>query len=191
MNKKIIICIISIFVIIGLITLTFQNEFKSKNNIEIKNTASSQSTNTEINKNDIVQSEKSITQEQMSKNKRENIDMIIIKVNNNILEVKLENNKTTKSLLEKLQDGDVSVNASEYGGFEKVGNLGFSLPREDTNITTSAGDIVLYQGNQISLFYESNSWNYTKIGKIQNVSSKELKDILGTGDVILTLTLPK
>ena len=84
---------------------------------------------------------------------------------------------------------DIVVNAHEYGGFEKVGDLGFSLPREDTNITTSAGDIVLYQGNQISLFYNSNSWSYTKLGKIQNISSNELKNILGNGDVTITFTL--
>ena len=73
--------------------------------------------------------------------------------------------------------------------YEKVGNLGFSLPKNDTYITTSAGDIVLYQGNQISLFYNSNSWNYTRIGKIQNVSEIELKNLLGKDDVDIILCL--
>lgn len=121
--------------------------------------------------------------------KEEIIDMIKLKVNNSILEVKLEDNEATKSLVERLKNGDVTVNANEYGGFEKVGNLGFSLPRNDTNINTSAGDIVLYQGNQISLFYNSSSWSYTKLGKVQNISSKELKNILGSGDVTLVLSL--
>ena len=121
--------------------------------------------------------------------KEENIDMIKIKVNSNVLEVKLEDNETTKSLVERLKNGDISVNANEYGGFEKVGNLGFSLPRNDKSITTSAGDIVLYQGNQISLFYNSNSWSYTKLGKVQNVSGAELKNILGSGDVTLILSI--
>ena len=115
--------------------------------------------------------------------------MIKIKVNSNVLEVKLEDNEATKSLVERLKNGDISVNANEYGGFEKVGNLGFSLPRNDKNITTSAGDIVLYQGNQISLFYNSNSWSYTKLGKVQNISSRELKDILGSGNVTLVISL--
>lgn len=121
--------------------------------------------------------------------KEEKIDMIKIKVNNNVLEVKLEDNEATKSLVERLKNGDISVKANEYGGFEKVGDLGFSLPRNDTSITTSAGDIVLYQGNQISLFYNSNSWSYTKLGKVQNVSTKDLKNILGSGDVSLVLSL--
>ena len=124
-----------------------------------------------------------------SQGKEEIIDMIKIKVNNSILEVQLEDNEATKSLVEKLKNGDITVNANEYGGFEKVGNLGFSLPRNDTNINTSAGDIVLYQGNQISLFYNSSSWSYTKLGKVQNVSARELKNILGSGDVKLVLSL--
>ena len=119
----------------------------------------------------------------------EKIEMIKIKVNNNVLEVKLEDNEATKSLVKKLKNGNITVNANEYGGFEKVGDLGFSLPRNDKNITTSAGDIVLYQGNQISLFYNSNSWSYTKLGKVQNVSAKDLKNILGSGDVSLVLSL--
>ena len=115
--------------------------------------------------------------------------MIKIKVNNNVLEVKLEDNEATKSLVGRLKNVKISVDADEYGGFEKVGNLGFSLPRNDKSITTSAGDIVLYQGNQISLFYNSNSWSYTKIGKVQNVSGAELKNILGSGDVTLILSI--
>ena len=136
--------------------------------------------------------EKQVTDPETSikrQGKEEKIDMIKIKVNNNVLEVKLEDNEATKSLVERLKNGDISVKANEYGGFEKVGDLGFSLPRNDKNITTSAGDIVLYQGNRISLFYNSNSWSYTKLGKVQNVSSKELKNILGSGDVTLVLSL--
>ena len=108
-------------------------------------------------------------------------------VNQHELTVELENNSATTELLQKLNAGEIVVNASEYGGFEKVGSLGFSLPREDKQITTKAGDIVLYQGNQISLFYESNSWSYTKLGKVTNVSAEELRNILGDGNVTLII----
>jgi hypothetical protein len=121
----------------------------------------------------------------------ESMNTVYIKVNNNVLNIELEENSATIELKERLKNGDIIVNAHEYGGFEKVGDLGFSLTREDTNITTSAGDIVLYQGNQISLFYNSNSWSYTKLGKILNVSSSELKNILGNGDVTITFTLSR
>ena len=114
-------------------------------------------------------------------------NVINLKVNNHVLKVKLEDNSAAKTLMNKLKKGDVTIHAEDYGGFEKVGDLGFSLPRSDKYITTSAGDIVLYEGDEISLFYNSNSWSYTKLGKVQNI--KDLKKILGTGDVKLVLSL--
>ena len=114
-------------------------------------------------------------------------NVIKLKVNNHVLNVKLEDNSAAKALMNKLKLGDVTVHAEDYGGFEKVGNLGFSLPRSDKFITTSAGDIVLYEGDEISIFYNSNSWSYTKLGKVDNI--KDLKKILGTGDVKLVLSL--
>ena len=188
MNKKIIIYIvIAILVLALIITVVFINI----QNSDVKELETNQ------NYNSTEKTENTIEQEQVEdietsikrQGKEEKIDMIKIKVNNNVLEVKLEDNESTKSLVERLKNGDISVKANEYGGFEKVGDLGFSLPRNDTSITTSAGDIVLYQGNQISLFYNSNSWSYTKLGKVQNVSSRELKNILGSGDVSLVLSL--
>ena len=175
--KKIIISIILVivFIMFAIIFLVPKNDKKeiSNNNKIINNKVQ----NNEISNNTIT------------KNKAdESMNTIYIKVNNNVLNIELEENSATKELKERLKNGDIIVNAHEYGGFEKVGDLGFSLPREDTNITTSVGDIVLYQGNQISLFYNSNSWSYTKLGKIQNVSSSELKNILGNGDVTITFT---
>ena len=208
MNKKLI-----IYIVIGLIILTLiiaiilsnkqntnSNELeKSQNNSNTeniqKNISSNQSTDninitTETNSEKTENTTGTSIQEQVTeKIKDENIDMIKIRVNSSVLEVKLEDNEATKSLVGRLKNGNISVDANEYGGFEKVGNLGFSLPRNDTNINTSAGDIVLYQGNQISLFYNSSSWSYTKLGKVQNISSKELKNILGSGDVTLVLSL--
>ena len=116
-------------------------------------------------------------------------DSVKVKINDNVFDVKLENNSATQELVKELKKGNVTVNASEYGGFEKVGDLGFSLPTSDENIGTSPGDIVLYQGDKISLFYGSHSWSYTKLGKIDNVDSNKLKEVLGSGDVTLEFTL--
>ena len=80
---------------------------------------------------------------------------------------------------------------SDYANFEKVGSLGFSLPRNDKDITTMPGDIILYQGNQITIYYDTNTWNFTKLGKIENITQKELKEILGDGDVTVTFSLNK
>ena len=116
-------------------------------------------------------------------------DSVKVKINDNVFDVKLENNSATQEFIKELKKGNVTVNASEYGGFEKVGDLGFSLPTSDENIGTAPGDIVLYQGDKISLFYGSHSWSYTKLGKIDNVDSNKLKEVLGTGDVTLEFNL--
>ena len=179
--KKIIVPIILVivFIIFAIMLLVPKNDKKEiSNNIEIINNDKVQ--NNEISNNTITENKSD-----------ESMNTVYIKINNNVLNIELEDNSATIELKERLKNGDIVVNTHEYGGFEKVGNLGFSLTREDTNITTSAGDIVLYQGNQISLFYNSNSWSYTKLGKIQNVSSSELKNILGNGDVTITFTLSR
>lgn len=114
-------------------------------------------------------------------------DTIKIVVNETELIVNLEDNRTKKALLEKLDDGDIIINAQDYSNFEKVGDLGFNLPRSDKYIKTEPGDVILYSGNQIVLFYGTNTWNYTKIGKI-NITGEELKSILGDGDITYTIT---
>ena len=119
----------------------------------------------------------------------ESMDMIKIKINDEAFDVKLENNSATQQLVKELEKGNITVNATEYGGFEKVGDLGLSLPIADENINTSPGDIVLYQGNQISLFYGSHSWSYTKLGKIENIDSNQLKEVLGSGNATLIFSV--
>lgn len=113
----------------------------------------------------------------------------IIEVNNKELTVEMEENSSSKALIEKLKEENIVVNAHDYSNFEKVGELGFTLPRNDENITTKAGDLILYQGNQIALYYDTNTWTFTKLGKVTNVSDTELKNILGDGNVTMTLKL--
>ena len=193
--KKIIITIIFVIAFTVLMFSVSKNNNKeisdslgtnNSNSIEIANNTSSNLENTNL-----IEKQEKIENNTFNENKVEDMGRIYIKVNNQILDVELEDNSATKELKEKLKNGDIIVEAHEYGGFEKVGDLGFSLPREDTNITTKVGDIVLYQGNQISIFYNSNSWSYTKLGKIQNTSSNELKNVLGNGDVKITFTLSR
>ncbi len=128
--------------------------------------------------------------EEPNKNKNEEeqfVDTIYLTVGTHKITVKLEENTATKALAELLKEGDISYTASDYGGFEKVGSLGFSLPHSDTQITTEAGDMVLYCGNQIVLFYGSNTWEYTKLGKMQG-SADEIKEILTESNPI-TVTI--
>ena len=124
--------------------------------------------------------------------KNMNTDNVInLKIWDKTFEVTLEENSATKALIEKLHEWDVVVKAREYWWFEKVGNLGFDLPRADKQITTEPGDLVLYQWNQISLFYENNSWSYTKLWKVKMISKDGLKEILWDWDVTLVFSLLK
>ena len=95
----------------------------------------------------------------------------------------LADNSSAIAFYELLKKGPLTVDMHDYGSFEKVGPLGTTLPRNDTQITTTAGDIILYQGNQLTIYYDTNSWNFTRLGKIDGVTQAELKKILGKGDV--------
>ena len=99
-----------------------------------------------------------------------------------------EDNESVGALIALASDGPLSVQMSMYGGFEQVGSLGTSLPRDDIRTTTQAGDIVLYAGDQIVLFYGSNTWSYTRLGRITDKSAPELAGLLSNGDVTLTLS---
>lgn len=101
----------------------------------------------------------------------------------------LVDNSSTKVLKELLAKGDITVHMEDYASMEKVGSLGTSLPRNDRPTTTSAGDLILYQGHNLVLYYDVNSWNFTRLGKIEGVSGKELLDALGRGDVTITLSM--
>lgn len=114
---------------------------------------------------------------------------ILMKIDEEIVTVAWEDNEAVEALMELLQKQPLTIQMSMYGGFEQVGSLGTSLPREDTPTTTQAGDIVLYSGNQMVVFYGSNSWDYTRLGKITDKSAEELMDLLGDKDVSITLQL--
>ncbi|MCR5308380.1 MAG: hypothetical protein K6E24_05245 [bacterium] len=98
----------------------------------------------------------------------------------------LDNDSVTA--LKKLAKDNLTIKMHMYGGFEQVGSLGTSITSADTRITTSPGDIVLYSSKQIVIFYDSNTWAYTKLGHI-NLSKSELTDLLGDGDVTIAITL--
>ncbi len=115
--------------------------------------------------------------------------MIYAHVNGNILKIRAAENSSADAFLDLLESGDVTVEMHDYGSFEKVGSLGTSLPRNDEQITTKPGDVILYQGNQITIYYDVNSWSFTRLGKVQDLSQAELKEILGSGNITVTFSL--
>ncbi len=116
---------------------------------------------------------------------------IKISVSGKSLPVKIEDNVATRALVAALREASITFEAHDYGGFEKVGGLGRTLPSSDSQMTTQPGDVILYSGNQIVLFYGSNSWSYTRIGKMQYGTLDELKTFLqaGKGNISVTLSL--
>ena len=114
---------------------------------------------------------------------------VLLKVGGNSMTATLTDNEATRELTKLLEQGDITIRMSDYGGFEKVGALPQSLPTSNTQITTGPGDIMLYQGNQMVIFYGSNSWSYTRLGKIDGATASNLRQFFGNGDITLTLSL--
>lgn len=115
--------------------------------------------------------------------------MIYAYIGDEVLEIQPERNSSAMALIDLLGQGDLTMNLHDYGGFEKVGPLGSSLPRNDEQITTEPGDVILYQGNQITIYYDVNSWSFTRLGKVQGKTQEELKAILGSGSVSVRFSL--
>lgn len=103
--------------------------------------------------------------------------------------VRWEDNESVEALRELAAKAPLTVELSGYGGFEQVGSLGVRLPRNDAQTVTEPGDIVLYSGSSIVLFYGSNSWAYTRLGKIDGLDENELRELLGGGDVTIRLAV--
>ena len=116
------------------------------------------------------------------------MDELLLSVGDKNLSVEWEDNESVDAL-KYLAGSEMKINMAMYGGFEQVGSIGTSLPRNDSQMTTSPGDIVLYSGNQIVIFYGSNSWAYTRLGKITGLDEKELEDTFGNGDVTIGLSV--
>lgn len=138
-------------------------------------TISSESTSSVSQKND-----HSTTEENTVKK-------MTLQIGNNTFTATLENNDAVDALVDMMCEEPVVIQLSDYSGFEKVGSLGTSLPASNKQTTAQSGDIVLYNGDQIVIFYGSNSWSYTRLGRMDDLSGWE--DALGSDDVTVTFSL--
>lgn len=125
----------------------------------------------------------------LSESEDEDEQMLTIKIGTHTLHAVLESNPSAQALKDLLGGGPILIDVQNYGGFEKVGTLPQSLPRDDAQMTASPGDIMLYQGNSIVFFYGSNSWAYTKLGTISDYDQKELREILSGNDTVIELSV--
>ena len=134
------------------------------------------------------QTEPPVSQTDDNSDSEENIvEKITLQIGESSFTATLESNDAVDTFIDLLREEPVVIQMSDYSGFEKVGSLGTNLPTSNSQTTTSAGDLVLYNGNQIVIFYGSNTWSYTRLGKIDDLSGWE--DALGSGDVTVTFSL--
>lgn len=112
-------------------------------------------------------------------------------VNGRTFTATLVDNSSTKALKERLAQGSVSIRMDDYGNMEKVGSLGFTLPQNNSRITTAPGDLILYQGSSFVIYYDTNVWSLTRLGKVDGVTTRQqMLDLLGgSGSVTVTFSL--
>jgi len=120
-------------------------------------------------------------------NREDEESVMTMKIGESPVQVDWEDNESVEALKSLAKQGDITIQMSMYGGFEQVGSLGESLPRNDKQTTTKSGDIVLYSGNQIVIFYGSNSWAYTRLGHISDKDESQMKELLSNGDETVTI----
>lgn len=119
----------------------------------------------------------------------ENEKVLTMRIDDTAVAVEWENNASVSALMELCAERPLVIEMSMYGGFEQVGPIGSRLPSNDVQTQTSAGDIVLYSSSRIVVFYGSNSWAYTRLGRITDKSAADLAKLLGNGDVTVTLSM--
>ena len=119
------------------------------------------------------------------------MDKLLITINGKTLTADFADNSSAKALADALAKSSITYQADDYGNFEKVGDLGQSFPKNDENITTEPGDIILYQGHNLCIYYAQNTWSFTRIAKIKGISKDELKEFLGEGEITVTLSVEK
>lgn len=112
---------------------------------------------------------------------------MIVAVNGHNFQLELAANSSARALVDLVGGEGLQLTMQDYGGFEKVGALPSLLPTNDEQITTQPGDVILYQGDKLAIYYATNSWSLTRIGRITDVNVTQLRQVLGDGDVSVTL----
>lgn len=167
--KKIVYLIVLVLIIVGITACSSE-----------KNSATKQQTTS-------ITSENTGEQKVQNEQSQNEIPQMKIQIGEYIFYASLENNTSVDALIQMMKETPIVINMRDYSGFEKVGALGTTLPDSNSQITTQAGDIVLYNRDQIVVFYGSNSWSYTKLGHVNDLT--DWKKALGSGDVEITFSI--
>ena len=143
----------------------------------------------ETKNNEETESEEVSEKNTESQEGTDEMGKLIIEVNGHRLMATLADNSSVDALRDLLADGPVTIDMHDFSNFEKVGDLPVELPTNDEQISTDYGDLILYLGKRFVIYYDKNSWDFTRLGHIDDITQDELKSILGEGDVTATLSL--
>lgn len=188
--KKIWIGILLTVVLTGMSACRNTPEESTGESAQIESAASSGSIDSEEQDSETDEGAKTGNQDSDGmKNMDTEGDMMKITAGDHIFTAVLADNSSAEALKELLAEGPLTIDMSDYASMEKVGAIGTSLPTNDEQISTGAGDIILYQGNSLVIYYDTNSWNFTRIGKIEDVTREELLEAFGSSDVTVTFSL--
>lgn len=119
-------------------------------------------------------------------NRVEPTPMLVIEANGKKFYAVPEDNSSASAFIEKLSSEPISVKMQDYGDFEKVGDLPYALPTNDSRVTTSPGDVILYQGDKITVYYDVNTWNFTRLAHIGGATRESLLEAFGDGEVTIS-----
>ena len=154
-----------------------------------RSVASASTSSSTTESTDAAVEQSATTAADVSTESAEAAESFVISADGKQFEVRFANTYAARALAEQLQAGPVTVDLHPYGGFEQVGPLPWALPESDEQITTSPGDVMLYQGNQITIFTGSNSWAYTPLGSIEDATPEMLSEVFAGDAVEITLSL--
>lgn len=116
-------------------------------------------------------------------------EMIYAQIGESTLRIRSADNSSAEAFLALLREGDLTVSMRDYGGFEKVGALETPLPTNDARITAAPGDVILYNGDRITIYYGKNTWSLTRLGRVEGVTPEALRTALGDGDPTVVFSL--
>lgn len=131
----------------------------------------------------------STPEDETTQGERMNATAIQLEVNGQTMQATLEDNASAQAFADLLAQGPVTVSMDDYANMEKVGPLPQSLPRSDAQISAGPGDVILYQGDQITVYYGTNSWSFTRLAHVEGATADQMRAFLGTGAADVTFSL--
>lgn len=195
MKQKLFILLLVIFLLPGLIACSSQNPMDGQISESIGE-GESEGIQSVFSIEDLpVKTDDSPKEDKQSNNspEEEEVDQnqFYITAGETVFTAAFSDNSSAEAFKNLLAEEPLTVDMHDYGSFEKIGEIGDTLPRSDEQITTEPGDVILYLGTNITIYYDTNSWNFTRLGKIRNATKEDLLAALGDGDVTVTFSLEK